>query len=1433
MTIIVSQDFNALGAAAPSNPTSNSDTLSSGGTLTNFGASNSTPAWGLEYQTLWFATRAGVTEGPRTAAIDGDSGDFIGANSFAGVGAPNTSPGGIPYQSFVEYNYEFNDGDGRLELRFAPVDVSDYINREISLGYWINEATYESDDSFVVTVSDGTTSQDVLAFGETELETNVAADITPAVWKTLTVDLDDLIADGFNAESIQLSVKVDTNSSDENVFIDDVQFTGDAEPQPVAVVINEIDADQTGTDSQEFIELYDGGAGNTSLDGLVLVLYNGNGDVVYGAYDLDGYSTNESGYFVLGSAGVANVDWAAFTTDGLQNGADAVALYQGSAADFAAGTPLTTVNLLDAIVYDTSDADDTGLLPLLNAGQPQVDENANGAGTTQSLQRIPNGDGGERNTDTYVAALPTPGAANSDILPPVAKEIWEVQDSGSASPLVGTTVVIDAIVTGDFQNGDGDTTRNLGGFYLQELVGDGDLATSDGVFVYEPGANFLTDVNAGDHVQVTGTVQEYFGETQVVATAITIIEAGAVDDPSSLAVTLDLPSTGTVTSADGKPIADLEFVEGMLVTVPEALTVTELFNLDRFGEMRASADGRLFQYTNENDPSIPGYAANLQELAARTVMIDDGQTVQNPDPIVFPSPELTTANPVRMGDTVSDLTGNVRFSRGSGGSGDEIYRIQPTETPTFVANTERPDEPGDLGEAATLSVASFNVLNYFTTLGSRGAETGEEFTRQTEKLVSAITSLDADILGLIELEDNGFGPDSAIATLVGAVNDALGGTVYGFVDPGLPEVDDDEITVGFIYRLDTVQIADGTSVEILTDSDFPALGLSYGQSVFTGSNTSRAPMAVTFEEIRGGETLTVAVNHFKSKSGTGSGDDADILDGQGSFNGTRERSADALAHWLATDPTGSGDSDVLIIGDLNAYLKEDPVTLLGGAGYDVLTEVFGIDNPYSYVFDGQAGALDHALSSANLTDQVTGISEWHINADEADALDYNLNFDRNPAIFDGSVPFRASDHDPAVVGLNLKGALNLIVGSDGNDNLPGTAADDEIRGLAGNDTIRGGDGGDLLIGGAGNDLIAADLVGSFADLGGVEEESELFGGGGDDTLIGGDRDDYIVGGEDNDLLRGNAGNDTLDGGAGDDRNVGNAGDDLYLIRDAGDHITEFKDEGTDTVIASVDYTLDAQVEVLTLTGSALAGTGNGRANLITGTVANNVLSGLDNNDTLVGGDGADTLLGGNGVDSLSGGDGDDNLDGGYAGDRMAGGDGDDIYVVDTAADVTIEAAGEGVDTVISSISRGLGANLENLTLTGTAAINGTGNSLANVMIGDAGDNSLAAGGDADTLDGGAGNDTLFGSVGDDLLTGGTGADVFRFTGKNSNIDTVTDFTSGEDRIDLSVYGLTFAQLDISTSGGNLLIDLNADIPGAGVIVLLGVDNVSGSDFLFN
>jgi predicted extracellular nuclease len=282
---------------------------------------------------------------------------------------------------------------------------------------------------------------------------------------------------------------------------------------------------------------------------------------------------------------------------------------------------------------------------------------------------------------TNLAAL-----SGSETSVPTLTPIYEIQGSDRSSPFVEQTVIIEGIVTGDFQTGDADETRNLAGFYVQDPLGDGDATTSDGIFVSE--AAFDVDVKITDKVRITGVVTEFFGETQLRLNSVEVLGSGSITP-----TVVTLPTVEVIANTNGRLIADLEAFEGMLVTFPQTLSVTELFNLDRFGELLVSVGGVQEQFTNFNLPDAEGNQAHLRSNASRRIMVDDGLTIQNPDPIIYPFPAITTDNPLRLGDTVTNLRGNVRFSRGSGGSGDEIYRIMPRETPTFAQGEERPETP--------------------------------------------------------------------------------------------------------------------------------------------------------------------------------------------------------------------------------------------------------------------------------------------------------------------------------------------------------------------------------------------------------------------------------------------------------------------------------------------------------------------------------------------------------------------------------------------------------------------------------------------------------------------------------------------------------------------------------------------------------------------
>lgn len=477
--------------------------------------------------------------------------------------------------------------------------------------------------------------------------------------------------------------------------------------------------------------------------------------------------------------------------------------------------------------------------------------------------------------------------------------IYNIQGSGTASPLVGSGVTSEGVVVGDFQGSTG-----LNGFYIQDRTGDDNSSTSDGIFVFAPNS---IDVKVGDAVRLSGTVSEFSNQTQLGnLSALDIVGSGAVTPTA-----IDLPV---------KSVSDLERYEGMLVNF-------------------LSADGRLFNPTNFIDPTdIPASETENDEnnVAAVTaqqnlnnssrILLDDASNTQNPTIIPF----LREDNTLRVGDTTKNLTGVL-------GYGFNNYRVQPTVAPVFAATNPRTAAPEDVG--GNVKVASFNVLNYFNGDGmgggfptSRGADSLAEFERQSDKIVSAITAIDADVLGLIEMENDGDGANSAIAELVDRLNASVGTPTYDYIRDPASGVGTDAIKVAFIYKPDSV-----TPVgQALSDTD----------AIY-----NRLPVAQTFSLNSNGETFPPVVNHFKSKGGTGTGLDADQGDGQGAFNAQRVQQAQALRDFVNGLKTSSGDSDVLVMGDLNAYGEEDPIDVLrAGELVDELGRF--IPDPYSFVFQG-------------------------------------------------------------------------------------------------------------------------------------------------------------------------------------------------------------------------------------------------------------------------------------------------------------------------------------------------------------------------------------------------------------------------------------------------------------------------------------------------
>ncbi len=558
-----------------------------------------------------------------------------------------------------------------------------------------------------------------------------------------------------------------------------------------------------------------------------------------------------------------------------------------------------------------------------------------------------------------------------------------MQGNGSSSPLVGSNVVIEGVVYADFQNAD-----QLSGFYMQEEDSDHDAdpTTSEGIYI----ANSSFVVSVGDVVRVQGNVKESYGHTELSnINQLAICSTGAGIEETLL--TLPLIS-----------MEEFEKVEGMLVSISQPLTVNENYSLARFGELTLS-DSRTYQFTHNNLPDVTGYATHLSNLALNQIILDDANQNQNSDPVVYPSPGLSATNTLR-GGSLTSVTGALGYSFGS-------YRMYPTETVSFSDDNPRTASPENVG--GNFTVASINVLNYFTTLdnsgdicgplgdaGCRGADSAIEFTRQRDKIINAISTIDADIVGLVEIENN---TSAAIADLVNGLNTVMGPDTYAFVDTGM--IGSDAIKVGFIYKPSSV-MPQGTHA--ILDSSVDPIFID---------DKNRPSLAQTFKTASD-EVFTVAVSHFKSKgSSCDKIGDSNLNDGQGNCAVTRANASTALVNWLGTDPTASGDSDILIIGDLNAYAMENAITNITDSGYTNLVDAFVGSTAYSYVYRGETGYLDHALANASLTAKVTDVTEWHINSDEPIALDYNTEY-KQASFYENDV-YRMSDHDPVIIGFDF------------------------------------------------------------------------------------------------------------------------------------------------------------------------------------------------------------------------------------------------------------------------------------------------------------------------------------------------------------------------------------------------------------------------------
>ena len=857
----------------------------------------------------------------------------------------------------------------------------------------------------------------------------------------------------FDADNWTFSGTDALDGQSTNTSFPTATYTG---PVPQPLVINEFVGSTTGSDV-EFIELY--GAPGASLAGLSLIVVESDDGAENGTidkqFDFDPADVvGDNGYFLVGNDLVVGqfgvTPNAEIAQNFIENSSYTLALVE--TATITGGTVSGTETVIDA--FGVTDGETSNFFAL---GAPVY--GPDGSFLPAGLARTtPGGDTIAFADFNHTANTPTAGTSDDPVDPSIYTDlkIHEVQGDGAASPYDDVLVSVTGVVTASF-------TGTLNGFFLQEEDADhdADAATSEGIFIFTSDAPALME---GYTVTVTGMVSEFFDETQISADSVTIDSTDTVAGLGSISAALvDLPAV---------PTADIdgfyEAFEGMLVQFPDTLTVTQLFNYERYGEIHLSEGGRVTQYTQTNAPDVDGNAAYQEEQLARRIILDDGSSDQNPDTIPFFDQDSFSA-----GDTIDNLTGVLDYSFGT-------FRVQQTEANPVVFDDTNPREAAPQDVGGSLKVASFNVLNYFTTLDTpanagavngndpRGANSTAELDRQASKIVAALDEMDADVVGLIEIEND---DDTAMNDLVARLN-AVSDRTYAAVATGV--IGGDAIKVGFIYDTDTVKIADGTTVAVLDTEAFmgPVSTVLDPNDVLAFDPKNRPAVAVTFEEIATGETFTAVNNHFKSKGSDVDGEDTNLLtgsdlgtidgvqpvigvdDGQGNGSASRESAADQLVDWLATNPTGSADADVLILGDLNAYAAETAIAQITEGADDTdgtaddFTDLAGAfigDDSYSIRFSGQWGTLDYALANDPLLAQVTGVTEWQINSDEPAFRDYNdavqddveRSFEAKPTELDNQVddtsPYRSSDHDPVIVGLNLgdtPSTLELVSSGD-------------------------------------------------------------------------------------------------------------------------------------------------------------------------------------------------------------------------------------------------------------------------------------------------------------------------------------------------------------------------------------------------------------------
>ncbi len=744
----------------------------------------------------------------------------------------------------------------------------------------------------------------------------------------------------------------------------------------------------------KFVELYNPTSAPVTLDGMSLQYRSATGSGAFnGVAPLTGVIPAGGYYLVQGNSNGTNgadlpaPDAVTTLTPSGTNGT--LALVEGTAAvTLTPGSVVGADGVVDLLGYGTSNTFET------KAATPPT-----GNTDVKSLNRTDGVDTDDNSADFTLSATITPqnsGGTDPGTDPggePTKATIAEVQGTTDVSPLNGQTVQVEGVVTADYRTGGYKgiviQTQGSGG------ATDATPGASDGVFVFLNALN--PDLAIGDLVSVTGSVSEYFGQTQ--------LNPAAAADVSVVTAGVGVPAvTPLPTTVQG---ADREQYENMYVAPEGTYRLASSHQLFNFGTLWLNAGDELAVKSTETTRPGAEAAAIAAANRANRILLDDGWSIQvSNSGHPGEQPYFTKDTVVRNGDTVD--FGDNGYVLQWGFNDWRLQPVVPIDDSSaadlkvgFTATNPRTDSAPAVG--GDVQVASFNVYNYFTTLKSensnaRGAANAAQFAIQKSKIVAAINGLDAEIVSLMEIENSvklGKPIDTALKDLVAGLNADAGSDVWAYVPTPAAlnnAATTDYITNAIIYKKDAVTTV-GDSATVIDESVW---------------GNAREPIAQAFDI--DGRVVTVVANHLKSKSPP-EGAGAEPADGQGFFNADRVKQANAILAFTAQLEETTGSGDMLLIGDFNAYGKEDPIDVFTSNGWSDLV-ADKTDGQYTYTFDGELGSLDHVIASPSLASSITGAGVWGINSPEWSDRGYAFG-----ATEEGT-PYRSSDHDPIIVGVS-------------------------------------------------------------------------------------------------------------------------------------------------------------------------------------------------------------------------------------------------------------------------------------------------------------------------------------------------------------------------------------------------------------------------------